>query len=292
MQKELRSDLQRLGLASAEADLYLRLLSEGALSAAALASATGLQRTAVYPVLDSLRQKGLVESGEGYGSRFSAARPDKAFSLLVAREREAISQRARLAEEELVERSRLADAVAQKLKSIGEPSGFNGASELVQVIRDPRVVQERVGRLQQEAKEQIDVFTKPPYFARTNPGEQQSLRRGLQVRSLYERSGLNDPLVASNLAQWMAAGEQARVIEQELPHKLAIFDRQTVVMPLPLGSDQMRTLIIRHPQLAKSLGLAFEFLWSQAKPIDALKAGFPERQGSKFKNQPRKKERK
>jgi hypothetical protein len=56
-----------------------------------------------------------------------------------------------------------------------------------------------------------------------------------------------------------------------LPHKLAIFDNEVVVMPLPLPGEQMRTLLIRHTQLAKSLGLAFQFLWNQAEPIPAAR---------------------
>jgi sugar-specific transcriptional regulator TrmB len=267
MREGVRSDLERLGLSSSEAEIYLALVRGGALGATALADATGLQRTAVYPILSSLAEKGLVEAGAGYGSRFTAIRADQAFSSLIAREREELLRRERLAEQDLLDRKRLADQLARQLETVAEPGGFNGASELVQVLRDPRAVRERVERLQHGAKRQIDVFTKPPYFARANPEEQKSLRRGLRVRSLYERSAVGDPEVKPQLAQWMAAGEEARMVAGELPQKLAIFDREVVVMPLPLPGDQMRTLVIRHPQLANTLELAFEFLWQQAEPI-------------------------
>jgi sugar-specific transcriptional regulator TrmB len=262
------SKLQRLGLSSSEAEIYLALLRNGGtLGATSLADAMGVQRTAVYPVLTALARKGFVAAGAGYGSSFTAVRPDEAFPSFIAREREERSERERVAAEELRRRECLATELARELKYVAEPSGFNGASELVQVLRDPRAVKERVGRLQREARRQIDVFTKPPYFGRGNPGEKKSLRRGLRVRSLYERSALDDPRVKPHLSKWIAAGEEARVIDGELPHKLAIFDNEIVVMPLPVPGDQMRTLVIRHTQLAKSLGLAFQFLWEQAEPI-------------------------
>jgi hypothetical protein len=63
------------------------------------------------------------------------------------------------------------------------------------------------------------------------------------------------------------AGEEARVYDGELPHKLAIFDRQNILMPLVTPGHRGKILFIRHPQLAASLGMLFEFLWERAKPI-------------------------
>jgi sugar-specific transcriptional regulator TrmB len=253
--------LERVGLSRAEAQVYLTLIhSSEPMGASTIVTATRVPRGSVYPILTRLSEMGLVEAEAGYGGRFSGVPAEKALPSLILHERE-----------ELLQREQLASELAGELKSVAEPSGFNGASEFVQVLRDPRAVRERVERLQNEAKSQIDVFTKPPYFGRGNPGEQKTLRRGLRVRSLYERSALDDPQVKPHLSEWIAAGEEARVIDDELPHKLAIFDNEVVVMPLPLPGEQMRTLLIRHTQLAKSLGLAFQFLWNQAEPIPAAR---------------------
>jgi sugar-specific transcriptional regulator TrmB len=249
--------LEKMGLFKAEAQIYLALLRHnGPMRASAIVAATRVPRGSVYAALTRLTAIGLIEAEAGYGGSFSAVAAEKALPSLIIHERE-----------ELLQREQLASELAGELKSVAEPSGFNGASELVQVLRDPRAVKERVERLQREAKRQIDVFTKPPYFGRGNPGEQKSLRRGLRVRSLYERAALDDPRVKPHLSEWIAAGEEARIVDGELPHKLAIFDTEVVVMPLPLPGEQMRTLVIRHTQLAKSLGLAFQFLWDQAEPI-------------------------
>jgi sugar-specific transcriptional regulator TrmB len=246
-----------MGLFPAEAQIYLSLLRNGGpMRASAIVAASGVPRGSIYAALTRLSEIGLVEAEAGYGSRFSPVPADKAMSLLIARSRDELSQREEIGNE-----------LARDLRLSAEGNGLNGASELVQVLRDPRAVRERVERLQLEARRQIDVFTKPPYFGRGNPTEQKTLRRGLRVRSLYERAALEDPRVKPYFAEWIVAGEEARVVDDELPHKLAIFDNEIVVLPLPVAGDQMRTVLIRHRQLAKSLGLAFQFLWDRAAPL-------------------------
>src|SRR5260370_22665903 len=78
----------------------------------------------------------------------------------------------------------------------------------------------------------------------------------------WEGSGIK-----AYLASWLTAGEEGRVYAGEMPHKLAIFDSKIVLMPLIRPGEPTKTVVIRHPQLAQSLGLAFEFLWQQSKPL-------------------------
>src|SRR5206468_7760124 len=74
-----RLELEELGLSSSEAQVYLALLrSSGGLGASAVANATAIQRTGIYPTLDALLEKGMVERGAGYGSRFTAVGPRRA----------------------------------------------------------------------------------------------------------------------------------------------------------------------------------------------------------------------
>jgi len=268
---EHRSQLERLGLSPAEAQVYLALINNGrSLGATALAQATGVQRTTVYPILTSLAQKGIVEAEAGYGSHFTAVRPNEAFPLLIARQREELLQRERLVEKELIQRKRLAEDLARQLESLADPTSNNGEPELIQVLRDPRVCAERFNRLQLEAQREIHIFVKAPILnpSYSNPTQRRAMRRGVQVRALYERAILDAPEIKPYLFRWIAAGEEARVYDGELPHKLAIFDRQNILIPLvPPGGRLGKILFIRHPQLAASLGMLFEFLWEGAKQI-------------------------
>src|SRR5207244_11457344 len=98
-------------------------------------------------------------------------------------------------------------------------------NELIEVRRNPQVVADRFQQLQLEARRQIDVFTKPPFFHRTgNPAQKNVLRRGVHARSLYEKAALEDPAVKPYITTWIGTGEEARVYDGELPDKLVIFD--------------------------------------------------------------------
>jgi sugar-specific transcriptional regulator TrmB len=256
MNHEDRERLEQMGLSAAEANIYCALLKQGSLGASSIATVTRIPRTSVYPTLCSLVDKGMVEGGAGYGSRFSAIPPEHAFPSLIAREKE-----------ELIQREHVANELVDRLSPLAEASEAV-PEELIQVIRNPKVVAERFERLQLEAERQIDIFTKPPFFSRTgNPAQRKALRRGVRARSLYEKSALEDPAVKPFFKDWLSTGEDARIYDGELPHKLVIFDCEVVLMPLIRPGEQTRTLLIRHPQLAQSLSLAFEYVWERAEPV-------------------------
>ncbi len=259
MAEDFQMELQELGLLPAEAQIYLALVRNGALSGSAVASVTGFPRSSVYLTLNSLLDKGLIEGGAGHGSRFSVVPPDKALPSLVLQEKEAISQR-----------EKVAAHLGQRLSSLIEPAE-TGPDELIQVIRSSRGVADRYERLQLEAERQIEGFVKAPLFVTPgNPVQGKAQRRGVHYRALYERAVLDDPAVKKYLNDWMAHGEEVRIYDGELPHKLVIFDRKRVLAHLSMPGDQMRTLYIQHPELAASLGVAFESLWAQSEPLTAV----------------------
>jgi HTH-type transcriptional regulator, sugar sensing transcriptional regulator len=265
-----QAKLESLGLSAGEAQVYLTLLrSGGTLGATALASATGLPRTGVYPLLNSLVQKGIVEAEAGYGSRFTAIHPTQALPALVARERERQLG-------ELQHRERMAADLVEELDSLAEPAGAVDADSagVIQVLRDPRVITARFERLQDEAEQQIEVCVKAPFFMGPveNTAQEKALRRGVRARALYERAILDAPEVRPYLERWVAKGEEARVYDGELPHKLALFDRRSLLLPLFMPGDQVRTLFVRHQPLATSLGMLFDTFWERAEPITVTSA--------------------
>jgi len=262
MAEDFQMELQELGLLPAEVQVYLALVRNGALGGSGVASVTGFPRSSVYLTLNSLLDKGLIEGGAGHGSRFSVVPPDKALPSLVAQEKEAISQR-----------EKLATHLGDRLSSFVEPVE-TGPDELIQVIRSPRGVAERFERLQLEAQHQIEGFIKAPLFikAEGNPAQRKAQRRGVRYRGLYERAVLDAPVIKPYLMQWAAEGEEIRMYDGELPHKLAIFDRKRVLAHLSMRGDQMRTLYIRHPELAASLAVAFDALWAESEPLTLVSA--------------------
>lgn len=263
MQEQHLARLEEIGLSTAEAQVYLTLLANGvAMGASALVSATGVPRSSVYPTLSALVDKGLVEAEAGYGGRFRAIPAEQALVSLIAREKEELSQR-----------ETVAHKLAKELKSLRNAANHNGDSELIQVLRDQRVIAERFERLQLEAREQIDVFIKAPIFVRQgNEAQEQAYRKGVRYRGLYELAIIDDPAVRPYLSKWMSEGEEARVYPGELPHKLAIFDGENILLPLTRPNGKVRALFIRHPQLATSLELLFEHLWQRSSPLAAKRS--------------------
>lgn len=269
MRNDRQIELESLGLPTAEAQVYLALLQNGGtLGASALAAAVGITRTNIYPVLSSLANKGLVEAEAGYGSRFTAVRPKEALSALIAREKH-----------DLLERERRVDAVSDQLESLIEAAPTDADAEQIQVIRDPRVATDRFERLQLEAEREIDLFVKYPIFNvhEGNPGLSKAVKRGVHYRTVYEQAILDAPEIKPCLAKWIEVGEEARAYDGALPHKLAIFDRQNILLPLVTPGRPARTLYIRHPQLGASLRLLFDSFWNAAKPIPTAKHNKTER---------------
>jgi sugar-specific transcriptional regulator TrmB len=252
------AELEKLGLSSAEAEIYLALLRNGGpMSATTVAASTGHSRSAVYVALNALINIGLLDAEAGYGGRFSAVSPEHAMRILLARRSDELSQCKQVAAD-----------LSEELKSVAGPPKVSDIGEnMIQVLRDPRSVADYFQKLQLAAQRQIEVFCKAPYFPGPNKAEQDVLQRGLRARAIYEKEGLEDPLIKPYFRDWVAGGEEARIYDGKLPHKLVIFDSQIVLMPLFTPGEEMRALLIRNAQLAESLGLAFQFIWNQSRPV-------------------------
>jgi sugar-specific transcriptional regulator TrmB len=259
MKETLAEELTQLGLTPTEAQVYLALVQNGPMGASAIAAATGLARTAVYPTLGALVDKGLAEAGEGYGSRFSPVPAEKALPQLLAADKAALLHRERLTTEVI------------ELVSLLEEQPETVPDELLQVLRGPRALTERFERLQLEAEHSIDCFVKGPFLVDpNNPTQEKAQRRGVRYKGLYESRLLEDPPTKARVLKWMATGEEARVYHGEIPQKLVIFDSRVVLMPIVRSGDALRTVVIRHQELAQTLSLAFQYLWEKAEPVTRL----------------------
>jgi sugar-specific transcriptional regulator TrmB len=249
--------LEQLGLSKTEAKVYRCLLEESPLPAATVADRAGASRSSVYLILRSLADKGLIEAGAGYGSRYHAAPPDQALAALLERERAELR-----AHEQHVDQ-----VLPQLVELFDRCAGQDG--EVVEILRTPKVVAERFDRLQSEAVETIDVMIQGPIeVGGSNEAEAAALRRGVRVRVVYGRRVLADPEVSRYLDEWASAGEQARCYPGDLPMKFALFDSHTVVMPLSgPSSGGVAAIIVRHPELAAALEMVFSSLWHQAEPL-------------------------
>ena len=237
--------LQRLGLTSYEARAYLALLRRDSSTAAETARLAGLPRQRVYDVLSSLVEKGLASTRPGKAVKYSATPPEQALEGLVAQHRQQLADIER-------ETSTMVNSLTPAYLAGQE---HTDPLEYIEVLRDRRAINERFGELEAGIRNEILVFTKPPYATPVFEHEE-----GLEVvsshsaRSVYEHSAFDDPRSAEAIRRYIEAGEEARFVT-ELPLKLVIIDEQIVMFGIedPVGGqldphhDRRRSPLARAP---------------------------------------------
>ena len=250
-----------LGLTGYEASAYLALTRRGQATGAEVARLAELPRQRVYDVLGRLVARGLAAATPGRPVRYSATAPDVAFAQLLG------EQRARLAElehEAAIALTRLAP-VYRAGRAANDPLDF------IEVLRGPALIATRFAEFESSAEREILVFTKPPYALepQQNVAGLELLRRNILARSIYERSILDDPAHAAVVGEFIAAGEQARIVD-ELPLKLVLIDERIALFTLedPVAAEpELTIVIVEHAAWASLLKIAFEAVWARAEPF-------------------------
>jgi len=257
--------LVELGLTSYEAKVYLALIRRDSFAAADVSRLAGIPRQRIYDVLATLVQKGLASQRPGPPAKYTPVSPEIAIERLLATRREELDRLVRSSHEMI---SSLAPAFAEGQKE-RDPLDY------IEVLRDRAAINERFGELQEGIEREILVFTKPPYA--TPPQENVEglgVSRTHTARSVYEYSALDDPAFAAGVRQFIAAGEEARFVE-ELPLKLVIIDEAIVMFGMEdpvAGSAELTIVVVEHRALAKVLKIAFDTVWQQGLTIDELEA--------------------
>ena len=250
-----------LGLTGYEASAYLGLTRRGGATGAEVAQIAGLPRQRIYDVLGGLVSQGLATVAPGRPARYTAAPPDTALEQLLEQ------QRARLGR---LERE-VADTVSRLTPAYRAGLATNDPLNFIEVIREPAAIAKRFSEFEASTEREILVFTKPPYAL--EPGKNvegmELLRRKIEARSVYERSIYEHPAHSAAVREFIAAGEQARVVES-LPLKLVVIDERVSMFTMedPIaGEPTLTIMIVEHPALARLLKIAFEAVWAGGTPF-------------------------
>jgi sugar-specific transcriptional regulator TrmB len=253
--------LIRIGLTQYEARVYLALIRRDASTPGEVATLASVPRPRIYDVLHSLVAKGLAAERPGRTAKYLATPPAEAMERLVAARRQHM---------DLVEA--LARAVTDELTpAFEEGQGHDSPLDYIEVIRDRETISRRFVELQAEVRQEMLVFSKSPAALRVDRNTAgMELAATHILRSVYEFSVLEDPVQREGVRRFVMAGEQARFV-QELPMKLALTDERTVMFAMAdpvAGTDDLTTVIIDHPALAKVLKIAFEAVWKAGVSIE------------------------
>lgn len=263
--QKLIDELMILGLTAYEAKVYCAVVRFANSPAAELATVAGIPRPKVYQVLAQLSEKGLISETLGKKKQFQAVEPKVAFNHLEQGLQASYEEKKKL----------LNDLPEEFQALLEENNGNNHPLQFIQVIKQDDAITSKVQSLISEAQKEILFFTKAPYLKplQNNEEGKNPLSRGVKVRSIYVASEVKEPSMYTALKSFSAAGEEIRIVEQ-LPMKLAVIDSRIVMLMLVdsySNKTSFTTMVIEHPDLAKTFKIIFEFFWKEGVHINNFK---------------------
>ncbi len=249
--------LEALGFSPIEEHIYELLVSRGRMSLAEVIAAGNAKPSEQRQALDQLESKGLVRRLAGPEVEFVVAPPEHAIEVLISAQMSAL-QAVRATSAELAARVR---KVTQEV----DPS------QLIEIVTGEGSIRQLFLQVIKSAREEIAVFDCPPYATEVNEAmdvQEDRLRTsGVQFRTVFDRSLLEDPAHVRRIIQGVEAGEQGRVAP--VPLKLAIIDREWGMLPLlhAGGETPEAVLIVRRSVLLDSMLALFESVWQHAVDV-------------------------
>jgi HTH-type transcriptional regulator, sugar sensing transcriptional regulator len=249
-----------LGLNTYEAKAYLSLVLKDSFAAAELATQAGIPRQRIYDVLTRLVQRGLARDSPGRVTRYSATDPETAIGALIAAQRREL--------DDLASRSQSLTGELQAAWLRGRSGTTPGTH--VEVLRDPALLTVRAEEVEQGVSaELLTLATAAGGPLGAGPEFISELvSSGATVRGVYEAGRLQDADQAARIQACVDAGQDVRVADR-VPMDLVLADGARAVFTLARhGADATSTsLLIEHPDMAASLRLTFDAVWSGARPL-------------------------
>jgi sugar-specific transcriptional regulator TrmB len=273
---ELINKLEEFGLSRREAEVYIALLQKKEFTAPELTKITTITRTKIYEHLQNLVHKGLCNESNKNGQKiYKAVSPKIVLNLII-----------RKYQQDLEKKRKSSEQLGKELSSLHQ-IGVNKIEPLdyIEVLNDPRQIRERWFNIEKNLKEELLVFTKPPYSVsledNVEEGSKVLKKKKINTRSIYEYNDLT-PVEINNLIYmietYQKLGEQSRIIEK-LPMKLAVCD-ETITMLSLVDKVSLQpgitTIIIDHPGFAVALKNTFESYWIKAMTIEDFKSKIKE----------------
>ncbi|MER5896942.1 LuxR C-terminal-related transcriptional regulator [Streptomyces sp. NPDC001876] len=255
-----------LGLGDGELAVYEALLGPDRHgSPTGLARSLGMTAHQVTAALDQLLERGFLHPEPAEGRLPAAVNPTTAIRNRIHLRRAQLLSASSDLEVLTASVDRLA---AQVLGRAADPQGTG-----IETVRDQKAVAERVNALLASAQSEVNLLDRPPYASSAPDGMPQPLdvtdlvRRGVRVRVVVDRAGLEYPGRARGLGELAEQGVEIRVAP-DLPTKLITVDRQVTLLPPTDAADPTdAALVVSDALLGNALVPLFEEVWQRAIPI-------------------------
>ncbi len=284
---ELSTKLQQIGLTKREAEVYIALLQRKEFTAPELTKMTTITRTKIYEILQNLVHKGIVtESSRNGNKMYRSIDPQIALKNIITNYEESVEQKKIEFEEkqkfDIEMKKKAAGLLEKELVSLHKDSADNlEPFDYIEMLTDIRQIGERWVTIQQNTKQELLVFTKPPY---TTPALEDNIeqekevfrKQNIIVKGLYEYGGLTQEELESlvkSVEIYQEIGEEARLIEK-LPMKLVISDEALVMFALNDRislKPNITSMYVDHPGYAAALKKMFESYWADGINVETFK---------------------
>lgn len=248
--------LEAAGLSALQERAYTALVARSPMTITQLAEELALSAGEAATVAAALEHLKLIARTPGEHPLLIASPPQVAVEALLARREEDLRQ-ARAGLAELVTAYRFGG----RLRAPGE---------LIEIVHGRSAIQHCFAQIQRAARHEMLVLVAPPFALPTgnNTDEFDVLQRGVRARAVYERSVLEVVGSAQEIARYMAAGEEARAVDQ-VPAKYVVADRQTALIPMEAGQPGIEpgAILVQASALVEVMVSLFENVWASATPL-------------------------
>ncbi|WP_457030855.1 helix-turn-helix transcriptional regulator [Kitasatospora sp. P5_F3] len=254
-----------LGLDCASQAVYQAMLTDPQSGVPELCLQLGMTEAAVREALDRLADLQLLRASLEVPGAMRPVSPELGLELILRREEQALLHRQRE-----LELSRVAAA-----RAIAEYSGLrpNTSAESSERLVGLDAIQAKLEVLAKELSGECLAVIPGGAQSRASleasrPLDEEALRRGVALLSLYQDSVRHDPATLA-YARWMTdTGGLVRTCPT-LPPRMLVFDRTVALVPIDPANSRLGALCTREPGIVSSLVALFEQTWQSGVPLGA-----------------------
>jgi DNA-binding CsgD family transcriptional regulator/sugar-specific transcriptional regulator TrmB len=256
--------LESFGLDANSERVYLTLLQHPGVGAARVAEFLGMDRRSLRAAANRLARLALLRPSADLPGSVRAVSPEIGLEALLARQESAVVRQRNQIDEG---RAALAILLAERERDAAPAAAVCPAEQVVG--RD--AIRQRLEQLMYAAR--IEVLSASPGGAQAAESLEDDrrldafvLRRGLEVRTVYQASIRNVP-AASAYARWVAdSGGKVRTLPV-LPLWFKLVDRRTALLSAAREDGTAGMTVVRDPAVAVAMLALFERIWDEAAPF-------------------------
>ncbi|WP_327676146.1 helix-turn-helix transcriptional regulator [Kitasatospora sp. NBC_00458] len=255
--------LELLGLDSTAEAVYREMLADPEGGVAELCARLRAPEATVRAALDRLADLTLLRASRDRPGALWPVSPERGLELLLRRQEEELARRQ---QELAVSRAAVARAVAE-YATLRSATLVDGGERLVGLDAIQSKLEVLTARLTGECLAVMPGGAQSAAsLAASRPLDEDALRRGVVLRTIYQDSVRNDPETFA-YTQWMTGlGGRVRTAPV-LPPRMLVFDGATAVVPIDPENTRAGALCTEEPGIVASLVALFEQTWETAVPL-------------------------